>query len=65
MRISAIVLAAFLLVKGFLGAGASLMLKTVYPVVFIIVALFTRKIPATVLFYAVLILGGLFVRYCY
>ncbi|PIV18178.1 MAG: hypothetical protein COS41_05295 [Elusimicrobia bacterium CG03_land_8_20_14_0_80_50_18] len=65
MRITAIVLVVFLLVRGFLGAGTSVMLKTVYPVVFIIIALFIRKLPATVLFYAVLIAGGLFARYCY
>lgn len=65
MRITAIVLAAFLLVRGFLGAGSSVMLKTAYPLLFIIVALFIRKLPATVLFYAVLIAGGLFARFCY
>ncbi|MEA2081669.1 MAG: PTS system mannose/fructose/sorbose family transporter subunit IID [Elusimicrobiota bacterium] len=65
MRIAAIVMAAFLLLRGFLGAGSSVMLKTVYPVVFIVVVLFIRKISATALFYAVLVLGGLIARYCH
>ncbi|PKN00313.1 MAG: hypothetical protein CVU78_01765 [Elusimicrobia bacterium HGW-Elusimicrobia-2] len=65
MRITAIVMAVFLLVRGFLGAGPSVMLKTAYPVVFIIVALFIKKVPATVLFYAVIIAGGIFARFCY
>ncbi len=64
VRIAAIVMAAFLLIRGFLGTGASFALKTVYPVLFIIVALFIRKLSATALFYAVLVLGGFFARYC-
>jgi len=65
MRITAIVMAAFLLIKGFLGTESSVALKTVYPVVFIVLALFIKKVSATALFYAVILLGGVFAKYCH
>ena len=64
MKIISIVMVAFLLIKGFLGTGSSIALKTAYPLVFIGVVLFIRNVSATALFYAVLVLGGFFARYC-
>jgi len=65
MRIIAIVLVSFLLVKGFMAEASSIWVKLSYPVFFVTLAVFVRSVSATALFYIVVVAGGIFARYCH
>ncbi|MFH1957267.1 MAG: PTS system mannose/fructose/sorbose family transporter subunit IID [bacterium] len=65
LRTTAIVLISLLLVRGFMSETGTMALKMAYPVSFVLLVLFLNRISATLLFYIVVITGGIFAGCCH
>lgn len=59
-RTIAIVLISLLLVKGFMADNGHILIKMAYPVSFVLMVLFLNRISATLLFYIIVVMGGIF-----
>jgi len=64
-RTIAIVLISLLLIKYFMAETGPIALKMAYPVSFVLLVLFLNRISATVLFYIVVVAGGIFAGCCH
>lgn len=65
LRTIAIVLISLLLVRGFMADNGHILLKMAYPVSFVLIVLFLSRISATVLFYIIVVTGGIFAGCCH
>jgi len=65
LRTTAIVLISLLLVRGLMAETGPMPLKMAYPVSFILLVLFLNKISATLLFYIVVVAGGIIAGCCH